>query len=118
MPIKKEFTKKDKNGNDKIIKISCQISFIDSFRFMSRSLSSLFSNLCKGLHSDKCTDFKSCLHCMITKDERLIFSCFECKKNYKKKFNKELIKRFANRYEFCNGDINKFILLLSIGVYP
>ena len=33
-------------------------------------------------------------------------------------FNKELIQRFANIYEFCNGDLNKFILLLRKGVYP
>ena len=39
-------------------------------------------------------------------------------KNYKKNFNKDLIKRFANIYEFCNGDINKFILLLRKGAYP
>ena len=55
---------------------------------------------------------------MTTKDEQLIFRCFECKKNYKKDFNKELIKRFSNTYNFCNGDINKFILLLRKGVYP
>ena len=36
----------------------------------------------------------------------------------KKKTNKELIQRFANIYEFCNGDLNKFILLLRKGVYP
>ena len=42
---------------------------------------------------------------------------FECKKNYEKDFNKELIKKFANIYEFCNEDINKFILLLRKGVY-
>ena len=41
-----------------------------------------------------------------------------CKKNYKKEFNKELIKRFENTHKFCNGDINKFILLLRKGVYP
>ena len=29
-----------------------------------------------------------------------------------------LIKRFANTYEFCNGGINKFILLLRKGVSP
>ena len=29
-----------------------------------------------------------------------------------------LIKKFPNTYEFCNGDINKFILLLRKGVYP
>ena len=37
---------------------------------------------------------------MITKDYQLIFRGFECKKNYKKDFNKELITRFANIYEF------------------
>ena len=55
---------------------------------------------------------------MKTEDEKLIFRCFSCKKNYKKDFNKELIKRFANTYEFCNGDLNKFVLLLRKGVYP
>ena len=48
----------------------------------------------------------------------MVFSCFECKKNYKKDFNEELIKRFTNIYEFCNKDINKSILLLRKGVYP
>ena len=55
---------------------------------------------------------------MSVKDSQLIFRCFECKKNYKKDFDKELIKRFAYIYEFCNEDINKFILLLRKGVYP
>ena len=54
---------------------------------------------------------------MITKDDQLIFRCFACKKNYKKDFNKDLIKRFASTYEFCNGDINKFVLLLRKGNY-
>ena len=118
VPIKKEITKKHKNSNDKIMKISYKIKFTDNFRFMSSSLSSLVDNLSEGLHSDTCTDCKSCLDYMTTKDEQLIFMCFECKKNYKKEFNKELIKRFANIYEFCNEDINKFILLLRKGVYP
>ena len=55
---------------------------------------------------------------MSVKDNQLIFRCFECKKNYKKDFNKELTKRLANIYEFCNEDINKFVLLLWKGVYP
>ena len=98
--------------------ITYKIKFIDSFRFMSSSLSSLVDNLSEGLHSAQCTECKSCLDYMITKDDQLIFRCFECKKNYKKDFNKELIKRFPNIYEFCNEEINKFILLLRKGVYP
>ena len=85
---------------------------------MSSSLLILVDNLSEGLHSDKCTDCKSCLDYMITKDDQLILRCFECKKNYKKDFNNELIKRFSNIYEFCNEDINKFILLLRKVVHP
>ena len=31
---------------------------------------------------------------------------------------KELIEKFPNIYQFCNGDFNKFVLLLRKGVYP
>ena len=108
VPIKKEL------DNDKLI--TYKIKFIDSFRFMPSSLSNLIDNLSEGLQSDTCTDCKSCLNYMTTKDDQLVFRCFECKKNYMKDFYKELIKRFANIYEFCNGDINKFILLLRKGI--
>ena len=79
--------------------------------------SNLVHNLYKKLHSNKCKDCKSELDYMSVKDNQLIFQCLECKKNYKKDFNKESIKRFANTYEFCNGNIHKFILLLRKGVY-
>ena len=117
MPTKKKITKKDKDDNDKITKISYKIKFIVSFRFISSSLSNLVDNLSEGLHSDKCTDCKFYLDYMTTKDEKLIFRYFEFKKNYGKDFNKELIKRFANIYEFYNYNISKFILLLRKGVY-
>ena len=94
------------------------MKFINSFRFMSSSLSSLVNNLSEGVHGNKCIDCKSCLIYMIIKDDQLIFRCIEFKKNYQKEFNKELIKRFASIHEFCKGDINKFILLLRKGVYP
>ena len=42
----------------------------------------------------------------------------KCSKNHKKHFNKDLIKRFANTYEFFDGDINKFCLMLKKSVYP
>ena len=59
---------------------------------MLNSLSDLVDNLSEGLHSKKCTDCKSCLDHMITKDDQLIFRCFQCKEYYEKEFNKELIK--------------------------
>ena len=113
VPINKEI----KNKN-KIIEITYKIKFIDSFRFMSTSLSKLVDNLSEGIHNNRCADCKFCLDYMKTKDEKLILKCFTCKKNYEKDFNKELIKRFANTYNFCNNNLNKFILLLRKGVYP
>ena len=111
-------TKKEIKNKNKVIEITYKIKFIDSFRFMSTSLSKLVDNLSEGLHNNRCVDCKSYLDYMITKDEKLIFRCYSCKKNYEKDFNKELIERFANIYEFCNGKLNKFILLLRKGVYP
>ena len=55
---------------------------------------------------------------LIAKDGILIFRCSECKKNYKKDFDKELINKFSSTNDFCRGDINEFILLLRKGVYP
>ena len=112
LPIKKEITKKDK-----IIKISYKIKFIDSYRLMSTSLSKLVDNLSEGLHNDKYKDSMSYLDYVTIKNNQLIFRYSSCKKNYGKNFNKDVIQRFANIYEFCNGDLNKFILLLRKGVY-
>ena len=85
VPIKKRLD----NGKS----ITYKMKFIDNFRFMSRSLSSLFDNLSEGFYSDKCTDCKPCLDYMITKDDQqsctqLIFRCFE----YKRIIRKILIK--------------------------
>ena len=85
---------------------------------MSASLSKLVKYLSKRLHSNKSIDSESHLDYMSIKDDLLIFRCFECKKNYKKDFNKDVIKRFASTYEFCSGEINKLFLLLRKSVYP
>ena len=111
VPIKKKIENKD-------IEITYKIKFIDSYRFMATSLSKLVDNLTEDIHGDKCVDCKSDLSYMEIIDEALIFRCFNCKKNYKKEINKELIKRFASTYKFCNNDLNKFVMLLRKGVYP
>ena len=110
-PIKKKIENKN-------IEITYKIKFIDSFRFMSSSLSKLVDNLTEGLHNNKRLDCKSCLDYIKPKNEKLIPKSFNCKTYYEKDFNKELIKRFENTYEFCNGNLNKFNLLLRKGVYP
>ena len=85
---------------------------------MSTSPSKLVKYLSGKLYCGKCTDCKSKLDYISFKDNQLIFKCSQCKKNYQKDFNKELIKRFADTYRFFNEDFNKFILLLKKGVYP
>ena len=76
---------------------------------MSTSLSKLVDNLSEELYNNKSINCESCLDYMKTKNEKLIFRCFNCKQYYEKDFNKELIKRFVNTYEFCNKDlINSF----------
>ena len=111
VPLKKKI-------ENKSIEITYKIKFIDSYKFMSVSLSKLIDILSEGLHNNKCLNCKSCLDYIKTKNEKLIFKCFNCKQNYEKDFNKELIKRFASTYEFCNKNLNKFVLLLRKGVYP
>ena len=90
VPLKKEIKNKNKT-----IEMTYKIKFTDSCRFMSTSLSKLVDNLSEGLHNNRCIDCKSCLDYMKTKDAR-----------------------FVNIFEFCNRDLNKFILLLIKGVYP
>ena len=107
-----------KKTENKDVEITYKIKFIDSYRFMAMSVSKLVDNLYKGIHDNKCVDCESCLDYIKTKDEKLIFKCFNCKSYYEKDFNKELIKKFASTYEFCIGNLDKFILLLRKGVYP
>ena len=110
--IKKKIDNKD-------LEITYKIKFIDSYRFMSSLLLKLVDNLSEGIHNNKCFDCESNLdYIKIKKNEKLLLKCYNCNIYYKKKFNKDFMKKFKNTYSFCNNDLNKFILLLRKGVYP
>ena len=79
VPIKEEIRNKDK-----IIKMAYKIKFIDSYRFMSTSLSRLVDNLSEGLHNNKCLDCESCLDYIITKIDKLILKALIVKLIMKK----------------------------------
>ena len=106
VPIKKKI-------ENKVPEITYKIKFIDSYRFMSSSLSKFVDNLSEGIHNNKCVDCNSCLDYIKIKNEKLLLKCFNY---FKKKFNQDLIKKFKNTYSFCGNDLNKFVLLLRKGV--
>ena len=115
VPIKKEC------DDSKII--TYKLRFIVSFRFMSASLSELVDNLSgKIFNSIVCTKCmqreKINLECKFDglKDNRLSYKCRQCREIWYDLIN-GLIKKFPSIYQFCNGDLNKFILLLRKGVY-
>ena len=49
------------------------------------------------------------------KDNRLCYKCRECGEIWYDSIN-GLIKKFPSTYQFCNGDLNKFILLPREGI--
>ena len=50
-------------------------------------------------------------------NKKLNYKCKDCEKRSLRPIS-ELIKKFPSVYQFCNGDTNKFVLLLRKGVYP
>ena len=80
-----------KKEHDSSKTITYKIKFIDSYRFMQIKLSDLVDNLSEIKNKDCKTPAKSI---------------------------NGLIKKFPSVYQFCNGDLNKFVLLLRKGVYP
>ena len=83
---------------------------------MSTSSSKLFDNLSE-IYNKECKRCKSVCDFIGLKNNKLYYKCNKCKKGQLKPIN-GLIKKFSNTYEFCNGDINEFVLFLRKGVYP
>ena len=90
-----------KNKCDDGKTITYKLRFIECFRFMATSLSELVDNMSENFNSIKWKSW--------TENNR----CEECKK-----LIEGLIKKFPSIYQFCSGDLNKFILLLRKGSYP
>ena len=113
----------DKKEYDNGKTIIYRLKFIDSFRFMPTSLSELVDNTSGIFNSIEC---KSCIEkininsecCFVRlKNNKLIYKCKECKEEWKRPLYK-LIENFPNIYQFCNGDLNKFVMLLRKGFFP
>ena len=89
---------------------------------MQSKLSNLVDNLSEINDKDckicmKRKNIKSEYEFIGFKNDRLNNRCKECNETSNKSIN-ELIEKFPNTYQFCNDDLNKFVLLLRKGVYP
>ena len=100
---------------------------------MISSLSNIVDNLDEGTYKIKCKyghDNEKCITCRIkykycdcfleytnVKDDLREYIHFCCNKNYQKKFDGNLKKRFVNTYKLSNHDINKFFLCCSEKVF-
>ena len=93
-------------------------TFLGCFRFVSTSFINLVDSLSDGLYIIKCKDCNSFPDYMNFHDDKLGYRCFDCKTNYNINFKNKFIDVFSNTYDFCSGDINKFIFLLRKGLYP
>ena len=108
LPIKKE--------HDKDETITYKINFVDTCRFMPSKLSNIVDNLSEINNQDCKTcierkNIKSQCEFIGFKNNRLNYRCKECNGTSTKSVN-DLIEKFPRTYTFCNGDLNKFALLL------
>ena len=89
---------------------------------MPSTLSDLVDNLSEINNKDCKTcierqNIKSKCECIGFKSKRLNYRCEECNGISTKSIN-ELTEKFPRMYQFCNGGLNKFVLLLRKSVYP
>ena len=87
VPIEKEVTNIDKDGNETVVTISYKIEFIDSARFMASSLSNLVDNLAEGIHKIKCKDYDCFLEYKNVSGNLIICKFLSCNKSYLNKLD-------------------------------
>ena len=92
------------------------------------------TNFTKGIHKIKCKDehndkkrepcrikYKDC-ECFLEytnfRDILIKYKFLCCNKNYPKRFDENLKKKFVNTYRFSKHDINKFIFYLRKRCLP
>ena len=89
---------------------------------MATSLSNLADNLSEinNKNCKKCMErnkIKSECRYIKQKENKLIYKCKKCNDISYKSVN-GFIEKFRSICEFCNKDLNKFVLLIRKGVYP
>ena len=87
-------------------------------RFMATLLSKLVDNLTEGIHKIKSKDCNCFFEYESVTDNFIKYKFLSCNKEYSKRLNEKLKKKFKNTFTFSKNDIIKFILLLRKGVYP
>lgn len=92
-----------------IVPITYKIKFIDSATSMASSLWSVTNNHVDG-YKVCVAGTKSRIH--EVKYGLLVVRCLNCSKYYENEFGKDLSKKTAKNYIFCDGEIDKFCLML------
>ena len=111
-----------KVANDEGKIIVYRLKFIDSFRFMNRFLPNLTNNL-SDINTMNCKTCKernkiiSACKYIAYEGNHAIYECEKCNTKSRKPLA-SLKEKLKNVYDFCNGNIDKFLLLLRKGAYP
>ena len=92
-----------------INEIEIKLKFIDTFRVTFNSLDTLVNNLTELNKCKECN--KECNNYIIVKNT-IKYSCNKCKKvSYRSIDN--LISKCSNVYSICNGDLDKFFIIIK-----
>ena len=102
VPIEKEVTHIDKDGNESVVIICFKIKFTDSVKLTASSLSNLIEGICKVecKHCDSFLEYES------AKDNLIKYKCLSSNKYYLNKLDEKIKKRFQNTFKFSDNDMN------------